>query len=164
MRLINARTLQMEEVWHENAKEYSILLHRWLDHGEVSFQNIQNLEVASTMEGFAKIQKSCEHAVKDGFDYVWVDTCCINKESSAELSKSINSMFRWYKALAVCYAFLSDADANVPSRYIVARDIVEEQIKSSKWFTRGWTLKNLSPLKMLSFMISNGHIWARNRQ
>ncbi|KAL5905981.1 hypothetical protein ACKVV1_010394 [Pyricularia oryzae] len=29
--------------------------------------------------------------------YVWVDICCIDKTSSAELSEAINSMFRWYE-------------------------------------------------------------------
>jgi Heterokaryon incompatibility protein (HET) len=87
MRLTNAHTLKLEEVWDENVKEYAILSHRWED-GEVSFQNMQNPAVASNMKGFAKIQKSCEHAVNDGYDYVWVDTCCIDKESSAELTEA----------------------------------------------------------------------------
>lgn len=137
MWLINAHTLQLEEVWGENVKEYAILSHRWED-GEVSFQDMQNPAVATTKKGFAKIRKSCEHAVNDGYNNVWVDTCCINKDSSAELSEAINSMYRWYKASAVCYTYLSDVAANAPDG-----DIVEQQIKSSVWFTRGWTLQEL---------------------
>ena len=136
MWLIDAHNLKLEEVWDENVKEYAILSHRWED-GEVSFQQIQNPAVASSLTNFAKIRKSCEHAVSDGYNYVWVDTCCINKESSAELTEAINSMYRWYKASAVCYVFLSDVDAHV------LNEIVEQQIKSSVWFTRGWTLQEL---------------------
>ncbi|MCJ1271842.1 hypothetical protein MMC22_011747 [Lobaria immixta] len=136
MWLIDAHTLKLEEVWDENVKEYAILSHRWED-GEVSFQQMQNPGVASSLTNFAKIQNSCEHAVSDGYNYVWVDTCCINKESSAELSEAINSMYRWYKASAVCYVFLSDVHANA------LNEIVEQQIKSSVWFNRGWTLQEL---------------------
>lgn len=137
MWLINAHTLKLEEVWGESVKEYAILSHRWED-GEVSFQDMQNPAVATTKKGFAKIRKSCELAVNDGYNNVWVDTCCINKDSSAELSEAINSMYRWYKASAVCYTYLSDVSANAPDG-----DIVEQQIKSSVWFTRGWTLQEL---------------------
>lgn len=136
MWLIDAHTLKLEEVWDENVKEYAILSHRWED-GEVSFQQMQNPAVASNMTGFAKIQKTCEHAINDGYNYVWVDTCCINKESSAELTEAINSMYRWYKASAVCYAFLSDVHANA------LNGIMEQKIKSSVWFDRGWTLQEL---------------------
>ena len=136
MRLINVHSLEVEEVWDENVKDYAILSHRW-ENDEVSFWDMQDLAVASTMKGFAKIQRSCDHARGDGYDYVWVDTCCINKESSAELSEAINSMYRWYKASAVCYAFLSDVRANVDN------SSMDYQIKSSVWFTRGWTLQEL---------------------
>ena len=138
MRLINAHTLKVEEFTSENVEQYAILSHRW-ENGEVSFQDMQNLAVASSMKGFVKIQKSCEEAVNYGFDYLWMDTCCINKESSAELTEAINSMYRWYKASAVCYAFLSDVGANAPNSDIP----MEQQIKSSLWFTRGWTLQEL---------------------
>ncbi|KAH6714351.1 hypothetical protein BKA61DRAFT_632289 [Leptodontidium sp. MPI-SDFR-AT-0119] len=43
-----------------------------------------------------KIEGVCGIAVSDGFEYIWIDTCCIDKTSSAELSEAINSMFRWY--------------------------------------------------------------------
>lgn len=37
-----------------------------------------------------------------------IDTCCIDKRSSAELSEAINSMYKWYQGAKVCYAFLSE--------------------------------------------------------
>ncbi|OBT94247.1 hypothetical protein VE01_07792 [Pseudogymnoascus verrucosus] len=104
----------------------------------VSFQDMQNLALASNMKGFGKIRKSCEQAVRDGYSYVWVDTCCINKESSAELSEAINSMFRWYKASAVCYVFLSDVHT-----ITLSGGTMMPEIGSSRWFTRGWTLQEL---------------------
>ena len=137
MRLINALTLELEEVKDEDVKNCAILSHRW-DDVEVSFRDMQNQVVASSMKGFTKIQKSCEHAVKDGYMYVWVDTCCINKESSAELSEAINSMYRWYQSSAICYAYLSDIHSNA-----LYNDSMEQQTKSSRWFTRGWTLQEL---------------------
>ncbi|KFY35940.1 hypothetical protein V494_05464, partial [Pseudogymnoascus sp. VKM F-4513 (FW-928)] len=145
MWLINAKTLKLEEIWGETEKEYGILSHRWED-GEVSFQDMQNLALASNRKGFGKIQKSCEQAVKDGYSYVWADTCCINKESSAELSEAINSMFRWYEASAVCYAFLSDVYSNTPGGGTMTPDI-----GSSNWFTRGWTLQELVAPRHLVF-------------
>ena len=137
MRLINARTLKLEEVEDETEKEYTILSHRWQD-GEVSFSDIQNLEEASQKRGFEKIRESCRLALEDGHSYVWVDTCCINKDSSAELSQAINSMYRWYQAAAVCYAFLGDVSANQSGD-----DAVKNSIQAGQWFTRGWTLQEL---------------------
>ena len=138
MRLINAHTLKLEKVRDETVKTYAILSHRWEDDGEVSFQDMQNSNVAFDTTGYTKIQKSCAQAVKDGYSYVWVDTCCINSESSAELSEAINSMYRWYKASAVCYVFLADVLIDT-----VNGDTNDQQISNSVWFTRGWTLQEL---------------------
>ncbi|KAL8782558.1 MAG: hypothetical protein Q9213_005283 [Squamulea squamosa] len=137
MWLINARILTLEEVWDEADREYAILSHRW-EEEEVSFKDMQNLEVATKKKGFLKIAKSCELALKDNYSYVWVDTCCINKESSAELSEAINSMYRWYQSSSVCYAFLSDVDHGAPDS-----GTLEQQIEESLWFDRGWTLQEL---------------------
>ena len=136
MYLINAYTFRLEEFFDERKPKYAILSHRWED-GEISFQDMKNPKKASKNKGFSKIRKSCEIAIRDGYQYVWVDTCCINKESSAELSEAINSMFQWYKSSAVCYAFLSDVLTHKSD------NTVEEEIKSSAWFTRGWTLQEL---------------------
>ena len=135
MRLINARTLKLEEFWGERSIPYTILSHRWED-GEVTFQDMQDPKRAASLNGFTKIRNACELTVKHGYDYVWVDTCCINKESSAELSEAINSMYKWYQASSFCYAFLSDVNAEGLSSD-------ELEIKSSLWFTRGWTLQEL---------------------
>ena len=134
MRLINAHTWKLEEVWSEEVKTYAILSHRWQEE-EVSFKDMQDIAMASQKQGFSKVRNSCDLALYHGYDYVWVDTCCINKDSSAELSEAINSMFRWYKRAAVCYAYLSDVDSG-----LLECDI---QFQQSQWFTRGWTLQEL---------------------
>lgn len=69
MRLINATTLELEELWEETEKQYAILSHRWED-GEVSFQAMQNAATASDMKGFAKIKATCRQALADGHKYV----------------------------------------------------------------------------------------------
>ena len=139
MWLINSSTYQLEEFWDERKIKYAILSHRWQDE-EVSFRDMQDLAVATKRKGFAKIKKSCELALKeeDKCQYVWIDTCCINKESSADLSEAINSMFRWYEASAVCYAHLLDVQADVSGQIAV-----EQQIEDSVLFKRGWTLQEL---------------------
>jgi len=63
---------------------------------------------AATKRGWDKIQKFCEQARKLDLRYVWVDTCCIDKSSSAELSEAINNMFRWYGLAEICIVYLSD--------------------------------------------------------
>ncbi|PQE20984.1 HET domain-containing protein [Rutstroemia sp. NJR-2017a BBW] len=75
--------------------------------GEVTLQDLANPK-SSTKPGYAKITACCLQAAKDGYEYTWIDTCCIDKTSSAELSESINSMFKWYQQAGICYAYLSD--------------------------------------------------------
>jgi hypothetical protein len=106
MRLINTSTYQLEEFFGSQIPKYAILSHTWEDE-EVSFKDISDGTHAHK-KGFVKIAKTCELAASEGLAYAWVDTCCIDKSSSAELTEAINSMFRWYERAEVCYAFLSD--------------------------------------------------------
>ncbi|RII15154.1 hypothetical protein CUC08_Gglean003621 [Alternaria sp. MG1] len=131
MRLINCSTLQLEEFFGSNISPYAILSHTWGDE-EVSFADISSGR-GSTRSGYRKIKYTCEQAIDDGFKYAWVDTCCIDKSSSPELSEAINSMFNWYRKSDICYVYLSDVlDAGL-----------EEDFPESRWFTRGWTLQEL---------------------
>lgn len=130
----------------ENAPPYAILSHRWdQENPEVSFKDMQNQDKASTMPTYAKIRQTCEQARSDGLEYVWIDTCCIEKESSAELSEAINSMFRWYGSAKVCYALLSDI------QYQPRNPSKNEEIVRSEWFERGWTLQELIAPKEVIF-------------
>jgi hypothetical protein len=110
MRLLKTSTIQLEEFIDGRVPTYAILSHQLQLDGEVSFQDMQS-GVADKKTGYEKIQKCPELARNDGLTYAWVDTCCIDKTSSAELSEAINSMYRWYQNASVCYAFL----AGVPS-------------------------------------------------
>ncbi|KAI4943497.1 hypothetical protein J4E91_009407 [Alternaria rosae] len=140
MRLLDARTLELKTFVHI-IPPYAILSHCWTDE-EVVFSDLADLGQARKKKGFAKIQKTCELAVADGFDYFWVDTCCIDKSSSAELSEAINSMFAWYRASEQCYAYLADVELQGAfARGEAVRH--HNTFALSKWFTRAWTLQEL---------------------
>lgn len=106
MRLINTRTRKFEEFIGDKIPEYAILSHTW-EEEEVTFKDYTSFS-CRRMKGYAKIDKTCRIAQESGIDYAWVDTCCIDQSSSAELSEAINSMFRWYERSKVCYVYLSD--------------------------------------------------------
>ncbi len=104
------------------------------DEMAVLIQSLPHLNRAKQKEtSWNKIYGCCKEAKALGFSYVWVDTCCINKDSSSELSEAINSMFSWYRNATVCIAYLSD----------VSFENRIDEFLDSKWFTRGWTLQEL---------------------
>ncbi|KAK5654655.1 hypothetical protein OQA88_6978, partial [Cercophora sp. LCS_1] len=114
------------------------LSHTW-GADEATYEEINQGSRAAVLDlksGSAKIRKCCSQAVKDGIEWVWIDTCCIDKSSSAELSEAINSMFTWYLQAEVCYAYLEDVPTPAPV-------LDEETFARSRWFTRGWTLQEL---------------------
>lgn len=106
MWLINVRTRLLEEYVGSNVPSYAILSHTW-DEDEVSFQQYNSGDFKGR-RGYNKIHMTCVTAEEEGLSYAWVDTCCINKSSSAELSEAINSMFRWYQRSTACYVYLAD--------------------------------------------------------
>ncbi|GMF72604.1 unnamed protein product [Aspergillus oryzae] len=120
---------------------YAILSHTW-EGEEVTFQDMHADQLHTRQKkGYSKIQRCCHLAKTEGFEYVWIDSCCIDKTSSAELSEAINSMYRWYQDAEVCYAYLAD----VPSK----------EFKESRWFTRGWTLQELIAPRKITFLDEN---------
>ncbi|KAE9365604.1 HET-domain-containing protein [Stipitochalara longipes BDJ] len=144
MRLLHSTTLKLHEFIGSQTPRYAILSHTWGEE-EVSFQELQAGN-ASEKKGIKKIKKCCEIATEDGFDFVWIDTCCIDKTSSAELSEAINSMYRWYRHAEVCYAFLLDVPSDKdPHPHNSA-------FRNSRWFTRGWTLQELIAPSHLQFL------------
>jgi hypothetical protein len=111
MWLVNTTSLELEEFFGSDVPPYAILSHTWgID--EISFQDMHGNKsiraAVSRKQGLTKVMKSAAQAAADGHDYIWIDTCCIDKKSSAELSESINTMFRWYRQAVICYAFLAD--------------------------------------------------------
>jgi hypothetical protein len=137
MRLLNVSTLQLKEFIGQ-VPPYAILSHTWSEE-EVLYCDIGAL-TAQSKEGYPKLVGCCSKAAEDGFEWVWVDTCCIDKSSSAELSEAINSMYKWYQKATVCYAYLQD----VTIETCTSTDIFPiTEFGRSRWFTRGWTLQEL---------------------
>ncbi|TGJ75601.1 hypothetical protein E0Z10_g10972 [Xylaria hypoxylon] len=151
MRLINAHTRQIHNfISSDDIKEFAILSHTW-GSDEVTLQDWQSLSTAEleSKKGYRKIDYCCKQALKDGYDWIWVDTCCIDKSSSSELSEAINSMFRWYQDAATCYAHLSDVPDDIKG------DALLPALSGSRWFTRGWTLQELLAPRAIVFFSEN---------
>lgn len=150
MWLINTKSLRLKEFLSDQPP-YAILSHTWAaDIDEVTFQEFRKRKkVTRSKIGYKKIQFAAGQAVKDGHEWIWVDTCCIDKRSSAELSEAINSMFIYYERSEICYALLSDVepDDDLTSPH--------SQFRSSRWFLRGWTLQELiAPWEVIFFSSS----------
>ena len=145
---------------------YAILSHRWIEQeGETTEVNYEEMIRLAKMEkdeqdavrqrlGYQKILNTCERAKRDKFEWLWVDTCCIDKGSSAELSEAINSMYRWYENARVCYAYLHDV---LGSSFPTESDGL--RYRNSKgwpeWFSRGWTLQEMIAPSNVQFFNKN---------
>ncbi|RBQ78853.1 hypothetical protein FVER14953_13540 [Fusarium verticillioides] len=137
MRLVNTKSIQLEFLADDNVPDYAILSHTW-EQEEVLFQDMGS-DSAKLKKGYAKLESCCRVARENGFEYIWDDTCCIDKTSSAELSEAINSMYRYYQEASICYGYLADIST-------------VSEIPNSRWFTRGWTLQELiAPRSMIFF-------------
>lgn len=127
----------------DSAPPFAILSHTWgRPADEVSYQEMLDGSGASKA-GYDKIQRCAAVAARRGYEYFWVDTCCIDKTSSEELSQAINSMYAWYKKAAICYAYLSDVSSTFESPFGNLKDPTRSHFNKSAWFTRGWTLQEL---------------------
>ncbi|EMR67263.1 putative het domain-containing protein [Eutypa lata UCREL1] len=148
MRLINTATLGLSEFSTANVPSYAILSHLWVEGQEVSFQDFTAdlTPSTTTKSGFQKIKKACEVALKDGIEWIWIDTNCIDKASSAELTEAINSMYNWYRGAELCYAYLHD----VPELDTAQKDPLR-LFRQSGWFHRGWTLQELIGPRQMVF-------------
>ncbi|KAF2167490.1 hypothetical protein M409DRAFT_66048 [Zasmidium cellare ATCC 36951] len=145
MRLINVHSLDTKD-FSASWPEYAILSHRWED-DEISYQDYQDPS-KRTGAGYRKIKDFCllvqqadwakGQAMRRRIEWAWVDTCCIDKTSSAELSEAINSMWTWYQEAAVCVAYISDYHPRT--------------LRHCQWFSRGWTLQELlAPMHVLFY-------------
>ncbi|KAI5917653.1 heterokaryon incompatibility protein-domain-containing protein [Camillea tinctor] len=171
MRLLHTKTFELQTfIGDDDVPPYAILSHTW-GQDEVTFPDMSNSETRTKKQGWNKIANFCRRAAADGWEYGWIDTCCIDKTDMTELNEAVNSMFKWYEESQVCYAYLSD----VPPKYALssslatdARDIDEDDqtdgnnkvpwkwyFRSSRWFTRGWTLQELLAPSFLLFLDRN---------
>jgi hypothetical protein len=164
MWLIDAETFELHYHIICPIGQYAILSHMWED-GEVGFQEFKDLSSARKLKGFMKIEWTVLEARRRRLKWAWVDTCCINKDSSAEMSEAINSMFQWYQSAAVCFAYLSDLPMKTSVMSLFARatptninEIRDHKFRASRWWTRGWTLQELIAPKHVVFY---GQEWDR---
>lgn len=144
MWLINARTMRLVHIDDETrTPRYAILSHTWLPEGsEVSFRDMTQLGSRLSLRprrkpGWSKVANTCRLALSYKCEYAWIDTCCIDTSSSAELQEAINSMFRWYERAEVCFVHLADVQADDEHE----RD--GSAFRTCRWFRRGWTLQEL---------------------
>ena len=149
MRLLQANTSAPRLASFADPPPYAILSHTWTS-DEVLFKDVRN-GVQMQKKSWSKIQFCITQAQRDGLDYVWIDTCCIDRSSSAELAEAINSCYSWYAGAQVCYAYLEDVKITSEDNYTWF-----EPFRRSRWFTRGWTLPELLAPKEVIFFDRNG--------
>ncbi|KAK5201633.1 hypothetical protein LTR41_012130, partial [Exophiala xenobiotica] len=160
MRLIefgSGGDLRLSQDFIDHVPVYAILSHTWgADEDEVTIDDICSGR-AKSKDGYEKIQFCGEQARKDGLQYFWVDTCCIDKRNNTELSKAISLMFRWYQKAARCYVYLTDV--SVRDGQETPRQCLfpwEAAFRKSRWFTRGWTLQELLAPTLVEFFSVEG--------
>ncbi|KAI1736473.1 heterokaryon incompatibility protein-domain-containing protein [Xylaria scruposa] len=164
--------------------QYAILSHTWISPmDEITYQDFKQRKGdidndIFKQKGWAKLRGFCNRAHKDGWEWAWMDNCCIDKTNPADLQEAINAMFRWYQNAGICYAYLEDVDTN---KILECSDLVNETIPTNsdldvggkdnvadptsfchmalkafmvkaKWFTRGWTLQELLAPPYLVFV------------
>ncbi|KAL5324993.1 hypothetical protein ACEPPN_006115 [Leptodophora sp. 'Broadleaf-Isolate-01'] len=158
MRLLHLQSgnLSLTEDYTEHVPPYAILSHTWgNDTEEVTFDDLRAGTYTDKI-GYRKIKFCGEQAARDGFQYFWVDTCCINKLNLPELSEAINSMFRWYQDAARCYVYLSDVSKRYSADESFSRSTWKSEFRHSRWFTRAWTLQELIAPKSVEFFSQDG--------
>ena len=156
LKLVGPGEFSLFQVPTHNTLPYAILSHTWIHGQEVTYQELISGS-GKGKTGYEKIKFCGEQAAKDGLLYFWVDTCCIDKSNSTELTTAINSMFRWYRKATKCYVYLADVstpgyDADIQAN----RTAWEAAFRDSKWFTRGWTLQELIAPAEVEFFSREG--------
>ncbi|KAI3328515.1 heterokaryon incompatibility protein-domain-containing protein [Ustulina deusta] len=193
MRLLKTRQYELIETNDipDPFPQYAILSHTWISpKDEITYQDFKHRkgDIENDIfkqKGWAKLKRYCDRAVKDGWDWAWMDTCCIDKTNPADTQEAINAMFRWYQNAGICYAYLEDVDVNkvldrpglangnllmdLDLDTIAGKDNVADPTSfphmalrafmiKAKWFTRGWTLQELLAPPYLVFV---DHAWRR---
>ena len=140
----------------DNLPPYAILSHTWTVGEEVTYGELMT-GGGKNKTGYSKIRFCAGRAATDSLEYFWIDTCCIDKSTSTELSTALNSMFRWYQRASKCYVYLSDVF--VPNGFTdceAFRTTWQAAFRKSRWFTRGWTLQELLAPPSVEFFSSEG--------
>lgn len=154
MRLLNTVTFQFKTFFDYSIPNYAILSHRWGNQEEeVSHKQLRKNLVPPDSPGLVKIQNFCRLAAERGFPWAWIDTCCIDKRSSAELSQAINSMYKWYELSAECYVYLADVE------FSVGELSLKRQSEERFWHTPGgWSTLRDRFIKSLEIALPKKHL------
>ena len=150
MNLLDTQTLKLEEVRPSHTHRYAILSHTWGEE-EVSFSDLTSGRYHHR-KGCQKIEQACRVARAEGYGKIWIDTCCIDESSSTKLSEAINSMFTWYAAADICFAYLGDVGDSDVLKHGTSELVAFEK---SRWFQRGWTLQELVAPTTVVFLQSD---------
>jgi hypothetical protein len=87
MRLLNATCLEPLAL-SVDVPSYCILSDH-LANQEITFQDIEwHGRDLVKLRGSEKLLNAAQLAREHGFEYIWIDTCCIDKSSSSELSEA----------------------------------------------------------------------------
>ncbi|GAW19053.1 hypothetical protein ANO14919_085370 [Xylariales sp. No.14919] len=180
MRLLKTRQyalIEANDIPHP-FPQYAILSHTWISpKDEITYQDFKQRKAdiendIFKQKGWAKLKRYCDRAAKDGWEWAWMDTCCIDKTNPADTQEAINAMFRWYQDAGICYAYLEDVDVNITDVNfppdldlddLAGKDHVADRTSfrhmalkafliKAKWFTRGWTLQELLAPPFLVFV------------
>ncbi|KAI1109669.1 heterokaryon incompatibility protein-domain-containing protein [Nemania sp. NC0429] len=182
MRLLKTKQYKLVEMNDipDPFPQYAILSHTWISpKDEITYQDFKQRkgDIENDIfkqKGWAKLQRYCDRAAKDGWEWAWMDTCCIDKTNPADTQEAINAMFRWYQRAGICYAYLDDVDADkvlANEAFLIDQDLDDIAGKDNvadpssfphmalkafmikaKWFTRGWTLQELLAPPYLVFV------------
>jgi len=143
MRLLHVRDFTFKQ-FVKQPPTYAILSHRWSEHEpslkDIKHRNGKPSTAYNKVYGFANYISA--HLPQ--LEWIWVDSCCIDQKSAAELSEGVNRMFEWYRNATVCIAYLPDVKH--------ASDSVA--FRRSVWFRRGWTLQELVASTIVIFLTS----------
>ncbi|KAK1475973.1 hypothetical protein CTAM01_15544 [Colletotrichum tamarilloi] len=163
MRLIDTTSFELQSgeqsVYREEG--YAILSHRWQP-SEIKFNEfLDHTEELKNGAGplplcLDKIRGACATARNKGYNWMWIDSCCIDKSSTTEETESINSMFKWYRDAKLCIVYLSDVEVNttLAEAELKANPLIFNRIgreDPSEWFYRGWTLQEMLAPRDLEF-------------
>ena len=166
MRLLNCRDYTFKDFIGQSVPKYAIISHRWTD-DEVTHQDFLDRKQDFTDGncsgyGWTKIRKACEIALENKIEWVWLDTICIDKKSSAELTEAINSMFRWYKDSSECYLFLPDVNrcptcgmVNATASQHIHRETIKCTVYAMLYDPIRVNLTELSPEFVKEFLASD---------
>jgi hypothetical protein len=159
LRLELSGDLRPVEFVGSDIPQYAILSHTWgPDHKEITLKDLVD-GIRRSKAGYRKLIFCAKQAKQEGIQFCWIDTCCIDKSSSAELSEAINSMYRWYHAAKKCYVYLSDVSySSSVDDEPFSEQIWVKAFRTSRWFSRGRTLQELLAPQYVDFFSFEGYL------